>query len=246
LAALKSDAPLEPDHVRGEEVVADQVESLAQSAGQLLPTLLSSSSSLGRSPFHQATGRPAQPRPAGRPDVTWYEHACAYAQMKLPDLAAKSRRSTAESLTTITFALTRPPQVPRSRGASPGPVRRGQDLRQALFSQAKALFICKRSRSDDDWRKPEANVRAPARRSPRNMHRSQDPAPARLPARIRRASPADHRRCSRLYRALTRRRPPPLVLISSGRGSAVLGPLRCAGAGRRTWRRSRPPTPMAG
>jgi hypothetical protein len=35
----KSDAPLEPGHVRGEEVVADQVESIAQSAGQLLPTL---------------------------------------------------------------------------------------------------------------------------------------------------------------------------------------------------------------
>jgi hypothetical protein len=32
--------------------------------------------------------------------VTWYAHA----QMKWPDLAAKSRRSTAESLTTITLA----------------------------------------------------------------------------------------------------------------------------------------------
>jgi hypothetical protein len=49
--------------------------------------------------------------------VTWYEHACAYAQMKWPDLAAKSRRSTAESFTTITLALTGPtvrPLIPRS------------------------------------------------------------------------------------------------------------------------------------
>jgi hypothetical protein len=35
--------------------------------------------------------------------------------------------------------------------------RRGQDLRQALFSQAKALFTCKRSRPADHWRKLEAS-----------------------------------------------------------------------------------------
>jgi integrase len=39
-------------------------------------------------------------------DLTWYEHARAYAQMKWPGLAAKSRRATAEALTTITLALT--------------------------------------------------------------------------------------------------------------------------------------------
>jgi hypothetical protein len=39
IGGSKGDAPLGPGHVRGEEVVADQVESLAQSAGQLLPTL---------------------------------------------------------------------------------------------------------------------------------------------------------------------------------------------------------------
>jgi len=77
-------------------------------------------------PFSTATGQPAQPRPAGRPDVTWYEHACAYTQMKWPDLAAKSRRSAAESLTTITVALT-------------GPHRKFPDpevLRRALFGYA--------------------------------------------------------------------------------------------------------------
>jgi hypothetical protein len=39
IGGSKSDVPLGAGHVRGEEVVADQVESLAQSAGQLLPTL---------------------------------------------------------------------------------------------------------------------------------------------------------------------------------------------------------------
>ena len=38
-------------------------------------------------------------------DLTWFEHARGYAQMKWPDLAAKSRRATAEALTTTTLAL---------------------------------------------------------------------------------------------------------------------------------------------
>ena len=77
-------------------------------------------------PFDPATGLPAQPKPAGLPDVTWYQHARVYTQMKWPDLAAKSRRSTAEALTTITLALT-------------GPHRKGPDpgvLRRALFGHA--------------------------------------------------------------------------------------------------------------
>ena len=77
-------------------------------------------------PFNPATGLPAQPGPAGGPAVTWYEHARAYTQMKWPDLAAKSRRSTAESLTTITLALT----APRRNAPSPGVLRR------ALFRYA--------------------------------------------------------------------------------------------------------------
>jgi hypothetical protein len=41
-------------------------------------------------PFDPVTGLPAQPKAAGSPAVTWYEHAWAYSQMKWPDLAAKS------------------------------------------------------------------------------------------------------------------------------------------------------------
>ena len=77
-------------------------------------------------PFDPATGQPAPPRQAGRPAVTWYEHARAYAQMKWPDLAAKSRRSTAEALTTITLALAEP----RRNAPDPGVLRR------ALFAYA--------------------------------------------------------------------------------------------------------------
>jgi hypothetical protein len=44
-------------------------------------------------PFDPATGLPARPRRAAAPAATWYEHARAYAQMKWPDLAAKSRRA---------------------------------------------------------------------------------------------------------------------------------------------------------
>ena len=77
-------------------------------------------------PFAPATGQPAKTRPAGQPDVTWYEHARAYMQMKWPDLAAKSRRSTAEALTTITLALTTP------RRNTPDPAV----LRRALFRYA--------------------------------------------------------------------------------------------------------------
>jgi integrase len=57
-------------------------------------------------PFDPATGLPARPRRAAAATATWYEHGRAYAQMKWPDLAAKSRRGTAEALTTITVALT--------------------------------------------------------------------------------------------------------------------------------------------
>jgi len=60
-------------------------------------------------PFSPATGQPAAAAAAARPgSVTWYEHARAYSQMKWPDLAAKSRRSVAEALTTITLALAEP------------------------------------------------------------------------------------------------------------------------------------------
>jgi integrase len=76
-------------------------------------------------PFDPATGQPARAAPA-RAAVSWYDHARAYSQMKWPGLAAKSRRSVAEALTTITLALTGP------RRNAPRP----DLLRQALFGYA--------------------------------------------------------------------------------------------------------------
>jgi integrase len=78
-------------------------------------------------PFDQITGLPVTA--ARDADVTprsWYEHARADAEMKWPDLAPKSRRSTAEALTTITLALTA-----RRKGA-PGT----KTLNRALFGWA--------------------------------------------------------------------------------------------------------------
>jgi integrase len=80
----------------------------------------------GGTPFDPATGLPARPRLAVPAEVTWYEHARAYAQMKWPGLAAKSRRATAEALTTVTLDLTE-----RQRKA-PDP----EVMRRALFSYA--------------------------------------------------------------------------------------------------------------
>jgi integrase len=52
-------------------------------------------------PFDPATGFP-QTRAR---DVSWYDHARAYVEMKWPRAAAKSRKSIAEALTTVTLAL---------------------------------------------------------------------------------------------------------------------------------------------
>jgi len=76
-------------------------------------------------PFDETTGLPARPGHAARPR-SWYEHARAYAEMKWPDQAATSRRSSADALTTVTVAL-----APRRRGA-PEP----EVLRRALFGWA--------------------------------------------------------------------------------------------------------------
>jgi integrase len=77
-------------------------------------------------PFDETTGLPATPGGAGAEMRSWYEHARAYAEMKWPHLAPKSRRSTAEALTTVTLALTA-----RRRGA-PDP----KILNRALFGWA--------------------------------------------------------------------------------------------------------------
>jgi integrase len=77
-------------------------------------------------PFEQATGLPATPGHTAAPQRTWFEHACGYAEMKWPHLAPKSRRSTAEALTTVTLALI----TRRSGTPDPGVLHR------ALFAWA--------------------------------------------------------------------------------------------------------------
>jgi integrase len=76
--------------------------------------------------FDPQTGEPvlwAEPEPV---TVTWYQHAVAYAAMKWPALSAHSRASVAETLATVTPALTR---------AAPGCPPAGQ-LRTALYQHA--------------------------------------------------------------------------------------------------------------
>jgi site-specific recombinase XerD len=77
-----------------------------------------------RQPFDTATGLPvtAQQHATGD-DVTWYEHARAYTEARWPHLAPISRRSAAESLTTVTIALV------RHRRGAPDPAL----LRRSLF-----------------------------------------------------------------------------------------------------------------
>jgi integrase len=78
-----------------------------------------------RQPFDETTGLPVQPgSPAS--SSSWYQHARAYAEMKWPQLAATSRRSTSEALTTVTIALA------TGRRGCPEP----DMLRRALFSWA--------------------------------------------------------------------------------------------------------------
>ena len=77
--------------------------------------------------FDPLTGEPTTwnlPEPA---TVTWYQEATAYAEMKWPSLAAHSRASLAESLATVTPALTRPDARDR-----PDP----RELRTALYQHA--------------------------------------------------------------------------------------------------------------
>lgn len=75
--------------------------------------------------FDLSTGLP-ESMIRGVNTLTWYEHARAYAELKWPSAAAKTRRSTAEALTTVTVALvTKRPGTP--------PV---DDLRGALYGWA--------------------------------------------------------------------------------------------------------------
>lgn len=59
--------------------------------------------------FDVETGLPAsEPRELNSP--TWYEHACAYALMKWPNVAAKHRASIAEALTNMMPVLVSGPK----------------------------------------------------------------------------------------------------------------------------------------
>jgi integrase len=55
--------------------------------------------------FLVATGRPISWERPAESAVSWYEHACAYVDMKWPHAAGKSRQGIAESLATVTPAL---------------------------------------------------------------------------------------------------------------------------------------------
>jgi integrase len=79
-------------------------------------------------PFDEESGLPLSLDRKQR-QRTWYEHAMGYADMKWPNLAAKSRRSTAEALLTITPALVR-----SNRGAPDAAV-----LRRALLAALNPL-----------------------------------------------------------------------------------------------------------
>jgi integrase len=56
-------------------------------------------------PFDVTTGRPVSWARPGQVAVSWYDHACAYVDMKWPHAAGKSRQGIADSLATVTPAL---------------------------------------------------------------------------------------------------------------------------------------------
>ena len=56
-------------------------------------------------PFSRDTGRPISWADEQSVRVSWYEHACAYVDMKWPHAAGKSRQGIADSLATVTPAL---------------------------------------------------------------------------------------------------------------------------------------------
>lgn len=55
--------------------------------------------------FDTTTGRPVSWRRSDPVLVSWYDHACAYVDMKWPHAAGKSRQGIADSLATVTPAL---------------------------------------------------------------------------------------------------------------------------------------------
>ena len=84
-------------------------------------------------PFDIATGRPVSWQRPEQVVTSWYEHACAYVDMKWPRAAGKSRQGIADSLATVTPALL------SSTKSRPNPVA----LRAALYgwSQRSAAGV---------------------------------------------------------------------------------------------------------
>jgi len=74
-------------------------------------------------PFDTVTGRPVNAARA-RNATTWYAHARSYVEMKWPRVAARSRRSIVEALTTISVLLVKTGQRGRPADAT---------LREALY-----------------------------------------------------------------------------------------------------------------
>ena len=115
-------------------------------------------------PFDLSTGMPASlKRPAG--SVTWLEHSIDFLHMKWPEAAPKYRKSLAESLTRVTFALL-PNAIDR-----PSP----SDLRQALFSWIFTLPDSPES-PPEEMRQAVSWLRAHSR----PMNELEDPATTRV------------------------------------------------------------------
>jgi integrase len=74
-------------------------------------------------PFDDATGLP-EPMSRKRSSSSWYEHACAFVDMKWPRASAKHRKSIADALATVTPAL-----LASTRGAPSA-----DELRHALYT----------------------------------------------------------------------------------------------------------------
>jgi integrase len=89
-------------------------------------------------PFDEQSGLPKRMARDGE-RRSWYEHARAYAEMKWPLSAAKSRRMIAEALATVTPAL-----VTSTRGAPAPPL-----LRKALYRYAFNPAIGHAERPDE-------------------------------------------------------------------------------------------------
>jgi integrase len=96
-------------------------------------------------PFDLDTGLPVEHLRA-RDRTTWYDHARSYVDMKWPAMAAKSRRSAVEALTTVTPAL-----VSSQRGAPTAAILRRALYRWAFNPNARARPLAAEEKAALDW-----------------------------------------------------------------------------------------------